>query len=138
MLESEIQNRVRLAASKIGARLFRNNIAKAWVGEIIHQTKSEITLRYYRRLHSGLFQGSSDCVGWYSVVVTPDMVGQRVALFCAVEVKTPTGRVKPEQQNFIDQVKKAGGIAGIVRSEQEAIELFAQPYIPMHSQRDKP
>jgi len=111
-LESDISNCIRLSLSQIGVRIFKN------VAGLFYT-------RDGRPVKAGLMNGFSDLVGYKSVVITPDMVGQKLAVIVTLEVKTPTGRVKPEQQNFIDQVKKAGGIAGIVRSEQEAIELFA-------------
>jgi len=44
------------------------------------------------------------------------MVGQTVAVFVAVEVKTPTGRVSPEQQQFLNVVRQHGAIACVARS----------------------
>ena len=111
-LESEILQQVRLAVSAIGAKMSRNNIGAL----------KDSTGRWVRY---GCFSpGGADLLGWQSVTITPDMVGKKVAIFCAIETKREGGRIKPEQQNFIDQVKKAGGIAGIVRSEEEAIALF--------------
>lgn len=98
--ESELVQRVRLAVSQLGVRIFRNNVGTL-------QDKNGKYVRY------GLCVGSSDLIGF-----------SKDGRFVAIECKTPTGRVKPEQQNFIDQVRKAGGIAGIVRSEEEAIALF--------------
>jgi hypothetical protein len=43
------------------------------------------------------------------------MVGKRIAVFTAVEVKTKTGRVSDEQKRFIKNVNDAGGIAKIER-----------------------
>jgi hypothetical protein len=48
------------------------------------------------------------------------MVGQEIAQFAAVEVKSARGRVRPEQQQFIEHIRNAGGIAGIARSVDEA------------------
>lgn len=64
--------------------------------------------------------GGSDLIGYRKVTVTPEMVGQDVAVFAAVEVKTARGRVRPEQQRFVDHIRSAGGIAGIARSVDEA------------------
>ena len=64
--------------------------------------------------------GGSDLIGYRRITVTSEMVGQEIAQFAAVEVKTPRGRVRPEQQQFIDHVLSAGGIAGIARSVDEA------------------
>lgn len=68
----------------------------------------------------GLCKGSSDLIGWKSVTITPDMVGQRVAIFLAVEVKAPGRKPTPEQTNFLDRVKSDGGLAGIARSIADA------------------
>jgi hypothetical protein len=43
------------------------------------------------------------------------MVGQQVAVFTSIEVKTPTGRIRPEQQQWLETVQAAGGIAGVAR-----------------------
>ena len=58
------------------------------------------------------------------MLVTPEMVGSRLAVFCGVEVKTPTGRVRPEQTHWLDRLGIAGGIAGVARSVESAIELL--------------
>lgn len=68
--------------------------------------------------------GGSDLIGYRRVRVTPEMVGQDVAVFAAVEVKTPRGRIKPEQQQFVDHIRSAGGIAGIARSVDEAKNIL--------------
>lgn len=65
-----------------------------------------------RLIKYGLCKGSSDVIG-----LTPS--GQ----FLAVEVKTATGRVRPEQELFIAAVKRAGGRAGVARSVSEALKI---------------
>lgn len=132
MKESEIQKRVHLAASKAGYKLFRNNVGKSWVGKEIRPTANQsihtpsgfyiikpgdILLSCPRRFHSGLCDGSSDLIGWKSITVTEDMVGTQLAVFCGLEIKTQQGKASEAQLNFIEQVKKAGGIASVVRSE---------------------
>jgi hypothetical protein len=51
------------------------------------------------------------------------MVGKTVAVFTAIEAKTATGRVSKDQKNFITQVQDAGGIAGIARSSDDAVDI---------------
>lgn len=111
MREKAIQDRIRVAVSKAGAVMFRNNVGQAILpdGSVV---------RY------GLAVGSSDLIGWKPVEITPDMVGQTVAIFTAIEVKTKTGRPTPAQVHFIEAVKKSGGLAGVARSEDEAIEII--------------
>jgi hypothetical protein len=43
----------------------------------------------------------------------------------AIEVKTPSGKVTQEQQQFIDRVNKEGGIAGVARSIADARAILA-------------
>ena len=68
--------------------------------------------------------GGSDLIGYRRVRVTEEMVGQEIAQFAAVEVKTPRGRVKVEQQQFIDHVLSAGGVACVARSVGEAQNIL--------------
>lgn len=99
-----------------GIRVFRNNVGTATTAD-------------GRFIKFGLCPGSSDLIGWTEYVIQPEDVGHRVAVFTALEVKTPTGRVTCQQRNFIDAVRRAGGIAAIVRSPQQAL-IAIQDYQP--------
>ncbi len=44
--------------------------------------------------------------------------------FLAVEVKAPKGKVSPLQQQFIDAVNQAGGLAFVARSVEEVIRIL--------------
>lgn len=136
MSERKVQTDTQIQASKIGARLFRNNVAKAWVGKTIgpfdtHKTfplnPGDIIIRSPRRLHAGLCKGSSDLIGWTPVTITSDMVGKTVAVFTAAECKAKTGRASKEQKLFINAVQSSNGIAFIskrVTDLQSAIQEF--------------
>jgi len=114
MNETTILQRIRLALGRVpGLRLFRNN-----VGGLKDQ--------FGRFVKFGLNPGSGDLIGWRSVEVTPDMVGKRIAVFTSVEVKTPTGKIRPDQIVWQKNVADAGGIAIIVRSEEEALDAIQQ------------
>jgi hypothetical protein len=52
------------------------------------------------------------------------MVGSIVAVFTSIEVKTPTGRLRPEQQQWLNAVQAAGGIAGVARSVEDAQRIM--------------
>jgi hypothetical protein len=71
-----------------------------------------------------LLPGTSDLIGWHTVEITHEMVGLRLAVFAAVEVKdldTPT----EAQLNFIEQVRAAGGLAGVAHSAEEAEAILS-------------
>jgi hypothetical protein len=109
--EQQIQQEIRIACSNGDTRLFRNNTG---------------TLRDAngRPVQFGLCKGSADLIGWKRVTVTEDMVGSTVAVFLSIEVKTATGRLRPEQQQWLDTVQAAGGIAGVARSVSDADALL--------------
>ena len=111
--ETELQQRIRLAlGTRSDLRLFRNQ-----VGQLPDP-------RTGRPVQFGLARGSADLIGWRTVTITPDMVGQRLAVFTSIEVKTPTGRIRPEQHAWLNTVQQSGGIAGIARSIQDANDLL--------------
>lgn len=126
MTETPLMQKIRLAVGKLPTvRLFRNNVGMGWQGKAVHQG-SRVIIENPRPLHAGLCQGSSDLIGWTTVEVTADMVGEKLAVFTAIEVKTDKGRTSPEQRNFIQRVQEAGGIAGVARSEEDAIYIVKQ------------
>lgn len=103
-----IQPAVLLRTSALaGVVIFRNNVGVAKYPDGSH-------VRY------GLCNGSSDCIGWESVTITPEMVGQKFARFLAVEVKKPGKDPTEDQQKFIDRVNDDGGKAGVAHSADEA------------------
>jgi hypothetical protein len=112
MSEQRIQQQIRVACSNGDTRLFRNN-----TGTLRDQNGRPVSF--------GLARGSADLIGWRTVTITPDMVGQQVAVFTSIEVKTATGRIRPEQQQWLDAVQAAGGIAGVARSVEDAQRIMA-------------
>ena len=107
-----------------GCRVFRNNVGTGWTGSKIVRNRDEsVTIHDARPLNAGLCKGSSDLIGWRSIEVTPDMVGRRIALFLAVEVKGERGRATDEQRNFIDRVRLDGGLAGVARTVEDALAI---------------
>jgi hypothetical protein len=113
--ETTLQQQIRLAVgSRSDLRLFRNQVG------------SLPDPRTGRLVTFGLARGSADLIGWRTVVVTPEMVGQRIAVFTSIEVKTRTGRLAPAQQHWLQAVKAAGGVAGVARSVGDALQIIDQ------------
>jgi hypothetical protein len=109
--EQSIQQHIRLTCSSGSTRLFRNNTG---------------TLRdqHGRPVSFGLCKGSADLIGWRTVTITPEMVGSQVAVFTSIEVKAASGRLRPEQRQWLDAVQAAGGVAGVARSVDDARALL--------------
>jgi hypothetical protein len=107
MTEGEIQAAIRLAAGRAvpGCILWRNS-----TGVATHApgTPGARTVRY------GLAKGGSDLIGLLRV-------DSLFAAFLAVEVKTETGRLSPEQRMFGDLVIRCGGIFILARSVDDFV-----------------
>lgn len=112
--ETKLMNRILIALSEAGCTVWRVETAGAWVGRQIHKDGNTVTLANARMFTTGLCVGGADIIG----------IHQATGRFIAVEVKTPKGRVSPEQQTFINAVRAAGGIAGVARSVEDALELI--------------
>lgn len=128
MTETNLMRSIMAGVSHPGCRIFRQNVGTGWTGDVQRLTDGSILIRNPRPLQAGLCKGSSDLIGWRSVEVTPDMIGRRLALFLAIEVKGPKGRATDEQRNFIDRVRLDGGLAGIARCVDDALGI-ASPTI---------
>jgi hypothetical protein len=114
LCEHEIQQRIRLACGRGPVRLWRNN-----TGALVDQQG--------RFVRFGLCKGSSDLIGLRALEITPELVGQRIAQFIALEVKTAQGVLSPEQRAFLRLVQQLGGVAAICRSVEEAEQLLDTP-----------
>lgn len=114
--ETDLQQRIRLAlGTTTDLRLYRNNCG------------SLPDPRTGRLVQFGLARGSADLIGWRTIVITPEMVGQRIAVFTSLEIKTPTGRVDHLQRHWLQAVEQAGGIAGVARSVGDALRIIETP-----------
>jgi hypothetical protein len=114
--EQELQQRIRLELGSGPVRLWRNN-----VGALCDPRGRLVTY--------GLCTGSSDLIGLRQLTVTPEHLGQHLALFCALEVKTQRGRATAEQERFLAAVRELGGLAGVVRSLAEARAVLGLPLL---------
>lgn len=128
--EHALQNAIRNAMAG-RALIFRANVGKAYTSNDVLKVPrqmpvvmgpKDILLRNYRPFETGLPPGFSDLFGLVAVEITPDMVGQKVAIFTGLEVKDGA-RVSQLQRNFINAVNDNGGRAGVVRSVEDAERL---------------
>lgn len=111
--ESYVQSMVRLAGPVAGYVLWRNN-----VGALMDKTGRPV--RYglandSKQLNETI--KSADLIGWQSVTITADMVGQRIARFVSIECKevgwgyNPNDEHEKAQKRWADMVTAAGGVA---------------------------
>jgi hypothetical protein len=124
--ETARQNKIRIALSEVGTTNWRNNTGLGWAGKMIKGVgkmmfvgKYDVVIKDARPLRAGLCKGSSDIIAIKPVLITPEMVGQTIGQFIAVEVKTLTGKATKDQLNFNKQINDKGGIALIARDVED-------------------
>lgn len=105
-IETNIMNKIMLAMSKKGWFVWRNQsgVFKSMCG------KQTIRIGQV---------GSSDIMAIKPTVITPDMVGQTLAVFVAVEVKTATGKQSEVQKKWQTAIEKTGAEYILARSEDD-------------------
>ena len=102
MTELDVQNLIRCGVSDI-ALIFRANVGQGFTMD-------------GRKFSTGLPKGFSDLFGF--------RISDGKAFF--IEVKSPTGKIRPEQQNFIDRMRQNGALAGIARSVEDARKIILE------------
>lgn len=115
MSEASIQQEIRLALGREpSVRLFRNNVG------MLKDAKGHI-------VRFGLHPGSGDLIGPRTIIITPEMIGQPIAVFSSIEVKDIKGKPSPDQQLWADTIVSMGGYAGIARSVADARAILRLP-----------
>lgn len=121
--ESIVQAEIRRVVGSLpDVRIWRNNTA-----QLISLDKRELLrllrsgrvseavkmVEAARPVSAGLQRGSADLLG----IVGP------VGRFLSIEVKSETGRATEEQRAWAGIIERFGGVAGVSRSVDEAMEL---------------
>ena len=103
--ERDVLKLLQDAATLMGVTLLRNNVGA-------------LQDRYGRWVTYGVGGiGWPDTIGYQTVTVTPEMVGQRIAIFVGVEAKRESGGVVSERQaRVLERLRQAGARAGVARS----------------------
>ena len=82
----------------------------------------------WRNNTTGIFdarKGRYRSSGKFSLKGVADILGiTDDGRFLALEVKSATGRPSKDQSNYLSHIETFGGIAGIVRSVEDVIELL--------------
>lgn len=141
--ETNNMRQIWMALSARGDRLWRNNVGTAWQGEkvgaateggVLAWLKKRLPARAKkiarvkvlinpRRVKFGLFEGSGDLIGLRSVLITPEMVGRRIAQFMSVEAKAEGATTKKEhlerQKAWATAIRHLGGIGVIAESVED-------------------
>ena len=99
----------RLANLSPDERLFRINCGMGWTGTKCVRKGRFMIIENPYPLHAAP-EGWPDLVGWESVTITPEMVGQKVAVFTFEEAKTGKLKLSKMQRLYRDLIVRMGGI----------------------------
>lgn len=126
--ESTVSQEIQIQAMNYSCNLMRNNSGACIdnTGRLVRYGLGNISKAQTAKI------ASSDLIGITKIVVTPEMVGQTLGIFTAVEVKKElwnpekklSGREKA-QQAFINWVKANGGFAGFANGVDKLKEILA-------------
>jgi len=110
MREHDLQNLIRIELSKYGIP-FRTNAGKFWQGRLTTLNGHKVLMD--PRPVMGLPNGFTDLL----------FVGDDGTV-AFIEIKTESGRVRPDQQKFIDMMISKGYRAGVARSVEDALKII--------------
>jgi hypothetical protein len=108
----KIQNEV-LQNLPSNKRLFAINAGMGWQGKVIRHDGNLLVLSNPRPLHAAP-AGWPDLAGWETIKITPEMVGQEIAVFVAEEIKAGDDKLSEEQSDFGKLLEKMGGIFRVI------------------------
>ena len=126
--EGIVQQEVQMEAMKFQCTLMRNNSGAAVdsTGRMVRYGLGNISKKHSDKIKS------SDLIGIKKVLITPDMVGQTIGQFVALEIKKEAWNPEKKfdkreiaQQNFIDWVRSLGGIAEFINSVDKVRDVLS-------------
>jgi len=109
--EQKVIARIVTSLDQATERLFRINAGTGWIGKILDRRSGTVVLGNPRPLRAAP-PGWPDLFGWRTVTITPEMVGQKIAVARAVEVKAGGSdkNLSPDQRKFREVFAAMGGI----------------------------
>jgi hypothetical protein len=108
MTEHDIQNQIRIALSQYGVP-YRTNAGDFYQGKRVGDILTDI------RVVKGLPKGFSDLM----------FIGDDGTV-AFIEVKTPGGKVRPDQIVFLEQMQRLGFRSGVARSVKDALRIIGK------------
>lgn len=72
--------------------------------------------------------GAADWLGYRTIIITDEMVGQHLPVFLAIEAKRPGEDPTEDQYRFLTEIQFDGGLSGCARSAEDCERIaFAKP-----------
>lgn len=111
--EHEIQKEIMLAVSP-DCCIFRTNAGRFWQGKVVYSKEFGQNVLINIKPIEGLPQGYTDLSG----------VRKSDGKAVFIEVKREDGKLRPEQERFINAMRANHALAGVARSKEEALRII--------------
>ena len=95
--------------------------------EVLKALRAHPAVSWCERMNSGAAKVGNRFIrfGWPGC---PDVLGQlKDGRLLGVEVKAPTGKLRPEQAAFLERIRGAGGVAFMARDCRDVLRELSRP-----------
>lgn len=116
-------------AGKLGAGMTHSRaIRESTILEaVLRYVRIHPKVAWVRRMNTGAVQMRGVRFMRFGFLGCSDLIGQvKGGRFLAIEIKAPAGRLTVEQTEFLDRVKRHGGVSGVARSIEDAEKILAE------------
>ncbi len=94
--------------------------------EVLKALRAHPAVVWCERMNSGAARVGNRFIR-FGFTGCPDVLGQLTdGRFLGVEVKSPTGKLRPEQSLFLERVRGAGGVAFMARDLRDVLRELNQ------------
>ena len=94
--------------------------------EVLKALKAHPAVSWCERINSGAAKVGNRFIR-FGFKGCPDVLGQlRDGRLLGVEVKSPTGKLRPEQSVFLERIRGAGGVAFVARDLRDVMRELNQ------------
>ena len=95
--------------------------------EVLKALNTHAAVAWCERMNSGAARMGGRFVR-FGFKGCPDVLGQlKDGRLMGVEVKSPTGKLRPEQSVFLERIRGAGGVAFVARDLRDVLRELGTP-----------
>ena len=95
--------------------------------EVLKALNTHAAVAWCERMNSGAARMGGRFVR-FGFKGCPDVLGQlKDGRLMGVEVKSPTGKLRPEQSVFLERIRGAGGVAFVARDLRDVLRELGMP-----------
>jgi hypothetical protein len=114
----------KLGAHDPGPRKAYKQPEQAILNAVLTRLRAHPLVAWVVRINTGAYKTPDGRFIRFGFPGCPDLIGMmKTGAFLAIEIKSAAGQVTAEQRAVIDKVREHGGVAGVARSQAEAVRI---------------